>query len=163
MGTRQPCNMAPAVPLFRGASMHLVAMLLFIALTPIIDASIPACTRNRPSNGKHRVVSVTSQTAASRPSNDTAATELCCAYTWLQIDNAATSNRMVTYDGSVRTYSASDWNTLTAQLISDICGMSMGSDDCRSCSLGNTASAANAPRVWSLVVLGAGVATMMMF
>lgn len=152
---------------FLASSRHLIGLLLVIAIIHIdaspMDTTIPVCTRNRPSNGKHRMVTITNQVASSRPSNDTAATELCCTYTWVQIDGAATSNQMVTYDGSVRTYSASDWNTLTTQLISDICGMSMGSDDCRSCSLSSTGNTAAAPRVWSWAVLGAGVVTMMMF
>merc|ERR1712070_1050072 len=106
-----------------------------LILIPVLHAAIPACTRNRPSNGNHRMVTITEQVAATRANNDTAMAKLCCVYTWVRVDKEASSSRMVTYDGSVRTYSARDWETLSVQLLSEICDMSMGGKDCRECNI----------------------------
>mmetsp|Transcript_25360 Transcript_25360/g.58973 ORF Transcript_25360/g.58973 Transcript_25360/m.58973 type:complete len:185 (-) Transcript_25360:81-635(-) len=106
---------------------------------PAVYAEEESCTRFRPGGGvryDRRMLSIPASTLAGPWSEcDLLARErLCCVYTHVQLEDgdSLSQPQLLTYDGGVRRYSpTATFVEIEQDVMSDVCGMSMGSVDCR--------------------------------
>jgi hypothetical protein len=122
--------------------MRCFAALSFVAVCTARSAAngwLPPCDSTRPQGGVRydfRNLNIPRDMMNGTTEEDIKhANKLCCVYTRIELVDQDVV-KMITYDGSERTYSASTFSEAATMAYSDICGMSMGSVDCetqRSC------------------------------
>jgi len=110
--------------------------LILVASSGLATSStLPSCSSLRPGMERHRTLRVAPEVVFTRPSNDTWTDSMCCVYTWVVQGSQLSPSTLTTYDGGLRSYYTTDWNSLMAEVMADICDMPMGSTDCRNCQI----------------------------
>ena len=98
--------------------------------------ALPSCNSDRPNSwATHRTLSIPNSPEffnKNSDDDDRWARALCCVYTHVEISDGPTGQaQMTTYDGSKYTVQADTFARAAERAMDDVCGMSMGSDDCR--------------------------------
>jgi len=113
---------------------HLLLLIVLLSSAAYPSyAALPKCTSSRPSSGRHRTLTVTSQVANSRPVGDPLWDQCCCTFTHVVESPTASISWLATYDGSVQEYPGTNWDDVVGAALGSICGMAMGSQDCANC------------------------------
>ena len=117
--------------------MHVIIIcLILVVFSGLVTSSyLPSCNSIRPGIERHRTLRVAQEVAFTRPSNDTWTDSMCCVYTWVVQGSQPQLSTLTTYDGGLRSYYTTDWNSFMAEVIADICAMPMGSSDCKNCEI----------------------------
>lgn len=99
--------------------------------------ALPSCNSDRPNSwATHRTLSIPNSPEFfnnNSDDDDRWAMALCCVYTHVELSDRPTTSQaqMTTYDGSKYTIQADTFVRAAERAMDDVCGMSMGSDDCR--------------------------------
>ena len=94
---------------------------------------LPSCASDRPGEESHRTLHVPEAFVANATQTvlTSWATKLCCTFNWIESSSDVRVPYLVTYSGHERPYAGATSFELAAQAAhDDVCGMSMGANDC---------------------------------